>query len=208
MDFEKRLSVILDLGFDQSALPRLQAYIDLLWASNEELNLLSRKMSFDDLVDNHLIDCLMPLKHFPKNKKVVADFGTGGGLPGVLYAIIFPDIKFQLFEKSPKKQEFLGLCKKIASNIEIFGEIPLDLPSTDLVIARAFKPLDVMLDMSRNYYLNGGHYFLFKGRLEKINEEILLAKKKFPDVEITVTPLVSPTLEVERHLVLMSKTVS
>ena len=202
MHFEKRLPVFLDLGFSKEQIPVLKKYIDLLWSSNEELNLISRKMTMEDLIDNHVIDCLLPLNQFPK-VKTVADFGTGGGLPGVIYAIQFPDIRFQLFEKSKLKQNFLNQCKSIAPNIEVHGEIPLQLKNVDLVISRAFKPLDVLLDVSRNYYKNGGKYFLLKARREKIDEELALAKKKFKDLQVTVKTLKSPVLEVERHLVLI-----
>lgn len=203
MHFEKRIPLILQLGFREDGLTQLKSFIDLLWASNEDLNLISRKMTYEELIDNHLIDCLLPLLQFPKGMKVVADFGSGGGLPGVLYAIQFPKIKFQLFEKSKMKQEFLNRCKTIAPNLEVHGDIPMNLPNVNLVTARAFKPIDVILDVSRVYYKGGGKYFLLKGRSEKINEEITLAKKKFKNVEFQIIPLKSPILDVERNLVLI-----
>src|SRR5690349_4251309 len=107
MSFESRSPVFLELGFRKEALPALKSYLDLLWSANEELNLISRQMTFDELIDNHVIDCLLPISQFPKPVKVAADFGSGGGLPAVIYAIQFPETKFRLFEKSPKKQEFL-----------------------------------------------------------------------------------------------------
>lgn len=203
MHFEKRTSLILDLGFRPEALPQLKAYLDLLWAANEELNLISRKMTFEDLIDNHVIDCLLPLKYFPADVKTAADFGAGGGLPGVLYAIQFPHITYHLYEKSAKKQEFLNRCKAITPNLRIHGEIPPKLESVDLVTSRAFKPLDVILDISRQYYQNKGRYFLLKGRREKIDEEISLSKKKFKDLNASIQTLSSPILEVERHLVII-----
>lgn len=203
MHFEKRIPLFLQLGFREDGLAPLKSYIDLLWASNEDLNLISRKMTYEELIDNHLIDCLLPLSQFPKSIKAVADFGSGGGLPGVLYAIQFPKIKFQLFEKSKMKQEFLNRCKTIATNLEVNGDIPMNLPNIDLVMARAFKPIDVILDVSRVYYKSGGKYFLLKGRVEKINEEIALAKKKFKQAEVKIVPLKSPILDVERNLVLI-----
>lgn len=203
MYFTQRTNIILDLGFRAEALPQLKAYIDLLWASNEELNLISRKMTFEDLIDNHVIDCLLPLKSFPKNIKAAADFGSGGGLPAVVYAIQFPEVQFHLFEKSPKKQEFLNRCKTIALNLAIHGEIPQDLPGIDIVTSRAFKPIDVILELSRKYYLQEGKYFLLKGRREKIEEELLLAKKKFKNIKAEITEIKSPILEVERHLVVI-----
>ncbi|MNL47761.1 16S rRNA methyltransferase GidB [compost metagenome] len=121
----------------------------------------------------------------------------------MIYAIQFPDIAFHLYEKSPLKQEFLTRCKTIAPNLTIHGEIPVKLENTDVVVARGFKPVDVILDVSRHYYQNGGKYFLLKARKEKIDEEILLAKKKFKDLKVTIEPLKSPVLDVERHLVLI-----
>lgn len=203
MHFEKRIPMILELGFREEALPMLKAYVNFLWASNEDLNLISRKMGFEDLVDNHIIDCLLPLRMFPTELKNVADFGSGGGMPGVIYALQFPETTFHLYEKSHLKQDFLNLCKKIAPNIQIHGDIPLILNNTDLIMARAFKPVDVILDMSRGYYRNKGKYFLLKGRREKIDEEIALALKKFKDLEVRIEALKSPALEVERHLILI-----
>ncbi|KYG60586.1 16S rRNA (guanine(527)-N(7))-methyltransferase RsmG [Bdellovibrio bacteriovorus] len=201
MYFESRIPIILQLGFREEALPQLKAYIDLLWSSNEELNLISRKMTFEELIDNHIIDCLLPLKYFPTNLKAAADFGSGGGLPAVIYAIQFPQMRYHLYEKSPKKQEFLTKCKSIASNLEIHGEIPKDLEAIEVVTARGFKPIDVILDVSRTYFNKQGKYFLLKARREKIDEEMALALKKFKNAKATITPLVSPVLEVERHLV-------
>lgn len=203
MNLESRKDVILALGFDPKKFSLLQSYIDLLWSANEELNLISRKMTLEELMDNHVIDCLIPLRHFPNGMSKVADFGSGGGLPAVIYAIQFPEIQFQLYEKSPKKQEFLRKCAlKVAPNIQVFGEIPTNL-EVDLVIARAFKPVDVILEMSRAYYRKGGKYFLLKGRREKIEEELALSLKKEKQLKTQIVELKSPVLEVERHLVLI-----
>lgn len=201
--FEKRLPIILDLGFDKNQIPQLKNYIDFLWQSNDELNLISRKMTFEELIDNHVVDCLLGLKKIPTDLKSIADFGSGGGLPSIIYALHFKNVQFHLFEKSRKKQEFLTHCKKFAPNINIQGEITNDLKNIDLVTARAFKPIDVILDISRSYYKNGGKYFLLKARLDKINEELTDARKKFKDLKIQIVPLKSPVLEVERNLVLI-----
>lgn len=199
--FDKQKNYMLDLGFSAEHLESLKKYVQLLWQSNEELNLISRKMPFEELIDNHIIDCLLPLKQFPVNLKRVADFGSGGGLPAVIYAIQFPETEFYLYEKSPKKQEFLKKCQSIAKNIQVFGEIPKTLEKVDLVTARGFKPVDVILDVSREYYKSGGQYFLLKARAEKITEELQLAQKKFKDISSEIIPLKSPLLDVQRHVV-------
>ena len=202
--FQSRIPIFLELGFQQSALSKLQSYIDLLWSENEDLNLISRKMTYADLIDNHVIDCLLALKKFPKHVKIAADFGSGGGLPGIIYAIQFPNVHFQLFEKSVRKQDFLKKCRSFIRNFEVQGEIPNQLTNVDLIIARGFKPLDVILDMSRDHYNSKRRYFLLKARLEKIEEEYLIAHKKFKNLEIEKIALKSPVLDVERHLILIN----
>lgn len=201
--FDERLPIIESLGFNKVQIPALKRYIAFLWESNEILNLISRKMTFEELIDNHLIDCLLPLSHFPKNIKAAADFGTGGGLPGVLYAIQFPNTEFHLYEKSNLKRDFLGRCLRFAPNLVFHSEVPQSLDKVEIVTARAFKPIDVILDMSRKYYEKGGKYFLLKARKEKIDEEITTATKKFKSLKCEIIPLQSPVLEVERHLVLI-----
>lgn len=201
--FDSRVPLMLDLGFREDGIAALKKYVELLWASNEELNLFSRKMTVEELVDNHVIDCLLPLKKFPTNLKYAADLGSGGGLPGVIYAIQFPDTRYILFEKSVLKQNFLNKCKTLAPNLVVQGEIPHDLEKVQIVTARAFKPIDVILDITRVYHGKKGKYFLLKGRQEKIIEEFQLAKKKFKDLKIESVPLKSPVMDVERHLVLI-----
>ncbi len=201
--FQQRVPLFLELGFREDALTKLQDYVQLLWSSNEELNLISRQMTFEDLIDNHVIDSLLPLQKFPLEIEIAADFGSGGGLPAVIYALQFPQMRYHLFEKSKMKQAFLKRCQALAPNLDVSGEIPLQLKSIELVTARAFKSLDVILDMSRDYQRNGGKYFLLKGRREKIDSEIELARKKFKDLRVTVEALKSPLLDVERHLVLI-----
>lgn len=201
--FDQRSSVILELGFRPDALADLKKYVQLLWSANADLNLFSRKMTFEELIDNHVIDCLLPLSHFPQDIKYAADLGSGGGLPGVIYALQFPQARYILFEKSVLKQNFLNECKSLAPNLVVQGEIPHDLDKVQIVTARGFKPIDVILDITRIYYGKKGKYFLLKGRQEKINEELKLAQKKFKDLKSQTITLKSPVMEVERHLVLI-----
>ena len=202
--FDQQSSHFLSLGFRHEAISSLKKYIELLLASNEELNLISRKMSFKELIDNHVIDCMLALPLFPKKLKVIADLGSGGGLPGVLLALQFPETQVHLYEKSPLKRDFLAKCQKLCPNIQLFDHITSEMKNTDLVTARAFKGVDIILDMTRKYYAAGGQYLLLKGRKEKIDEELTLAQKNFKDLKLKVTQIKSPVMDVERHLVMIN----
>lgn len=203
-ELEKRKELILNLGVKPEQFGLIVQFLENLISSNEELNLVSRQLSMTDLVDNHLIDCLLAFKYLPKQLTKVADFGSGGGFPGVLYATLRPEIEYFLFEKSPKKQHYLKTCQKFAPNIKICGEIPKDFGQFDLVTARAFKPINVIIEMSYKYFQSNGKYFLLKGRMDKIQEEILDSKKFSKNLKIEIKKLDSPILDVERHLVLLN----
>lgn len=200
MPFSDYKKFLLELGFRESGLETLENYIDFLWESNETLNLVSRKMTYQELIENHLIDCLLPLKYFPPNLKKIADFGSGGGLPGIVYAIQFPDAEVTLFEKSQLKRDFLNQCLRLAPNLKVMSEVPVDLPGTEIVISRAFKSADTILTINRKYYESGGSYFLMKAKIEKIDEDLQATMKKFKKLNYKILPLKSPLLEVERHI--------
>lgn len=187
------------LGVTEEAYAGLIAYTERLWAANEELNLFSRKMPVKDLVENHIFDCLLALKDFQTFKfKKLADFGSGGGMPAIILAICFPEATVRLFEKSPKKRQFLESQKSFVPNIEVYEEVnPEQLGDLDLITARAFKPIEVILKLSRPYFKAGGRYLLYKAKKEVIDQEIKEARLK----NYEVIPLQSPFLEVERHLV-------
>lgn len=204
-----QIQIILDCGFQEKNLDTLKWYIDFLWQQNTELNLFSRQTTFNDLIENHIIDCLLPLKHFEninsnQTLNKVADLGTGGGLPAIIYAIHFPEIQFELFEKSPKKQIFLNSLKQKITNIQIKGLVHSTDLNVDLIMARGFKPIDVILELTQSHYEKHKNYFLLKARLEKINEELFDTQKKFKNIKSEIIKLNSPILEVERHLVLIN----
>ncbi|MFN7455119.1 MAG: 16S rRNA (guanine(527)-N(7))-methyltransferase RsmG [Pseudobdellovibrionaceae bacterium] len=195
---------IFDLGFPENQWAGLVKYLEILSQKNEELNLVSRQMTMKELIENHVIDCLLPLKMFPQGINICADLGTGGGFPGVIYALAKPEIRFHFYEKSPLKQKYLtNLISGLNLSAEVRGEVESHLSQADLVIARGFKPVDVILQMTSEFQKSKGKYFLLKGRLEKIQEECAQATQKNKSLKVVIEPLKSPVLDVERHLVVV-----
>lgn len=96
------------------ALAALEAYSRTLLSWNERVNLISRKDT-DNFIEHHLLHALTISKfiQFPKGGKIL-DVGTGGGLPGLVLAILFPDARFTLVDSVGKK---VNVLESIASEL-------------------------------------------------------------------------------------------
>jgi 16S rRNA (guanine527-N7)-methyltransferase len=124
------------LGIDvpPESLPRLAAYAASLWSWNERLN-LTRHTDVEKFVSRDVGDAVALLAHLARGERVL-DVGTGGGVPGVLLAIMRPDLRVELCE---------SVGKRAATVTAIVAEIGLDLPmhaaaAQTLLPARASGP--------------------------------------------------------------------
>ena len=142
------------------------------------MNLIS-KSSETDSIKRHIIDSAQVIDIIDKNAKTCVDLGSGSGLPGLVLAIIFKKkgstIKFELYEKSQKKSNFLRkMIKHFDLNAEvkqknIFEERKL---KADIIIARAFKPLQTILELIDKKFVQYNRliFFLGKSGRDVINE--------------------------------------
>ena len=122
------------LTVSAEAIPRLAAYAARLWDWNEKLN-LTRHTDVERFVTRDIVDAVALEPHLAHGERIL-DVGTGGGVPGVLLAIIRPDLRVELSESVGKR------ARAVAA---ILGEIGLPLPmhegaAQELVARRPFGP--------------------------------------------------------------------
>ena len=161
------------LNVSRETFPQFEAYCDLLKKENNKINLIS-KSTEKDIRQRHIIDCAQTVEFINENNKICTDIGSGSGLPGIVLAIIMkfqkPDMKFHLYEKSIKKCQFLSAVKKkLNLNAEVFQKDIFKEKNieTDLIIARAFKPLPIVLDLANRNFKKLKSVIVFLGKNKK-----------------------------------------
>lgn len=155
---------------------QLKKYVDFLLKYNEKINLIG-KSTIDDIWNRHIIDSLQVIKLIENKNVKLADLGSGAGLPGIVLSIA--GIKeVHLFEKSPRKCEFLEQAKQFSKNQIIVHNIDINTfkdNSFNIITSRALGSLDLLLKFSQNLKNNNTKCIFLKGK--KVFEELKEAKK-------------------------------
>ena len=166
----------------RETLKELDEYGSNIILKNKHINLISSSTE-KSLNIRHIIDSAQTID-FIDNIEIntCTDLGSGAGLPGIVLAILMkhkkPEFKVIFYEKSFHKSKFLvEMSKKFKLNTEvhqknIFEEKNL---STDVIIARAFKPLPIIFEIAKKNFKSFKFIVLFLGKTGKkiLNEALM-----------------------------------
>jgi 16S rRNA (guanine527-N7)-methyltransferase len=202
----------LGLTADAATLDRLLAYLALLQRWNSTYNLTAVRDPAE-MLTQHLADCLAvvgPLRgHLGAGSaKRLLDVGSGGGLPGIVLALLEPAWSVTCVDTVGKKAAFvrqvaveLGVRNLAAEHSRVEA---LQRPRFDLITSRAFASLADFVTLTRHLLVSGGVWAAMKG---KMPEAELAALPSGIDV-FHVEPLKVPGLDAERCLVWLRDTAS
>lgn len=170
---------------------RLVMFEQLVRKWNSTINLVS-KSSLDDVWIRHIADSAQLNKHIPPDSIRCADFGSGGGLPGIVLAAISADQKperqFTLVESDQRKATFLReAVRTLGLNAVIMASRTeaIDPLNAEVISARALAPLNKLLASVQNHLVPDGICIFPKG--ENFALEIDDARKQF-EFECDVIP--------------------
>ena len=157
---------------------RLDRYCRLLWDWNEKLN-LTRHTDYEKFVSRDLADTLQ-LARLLKTGEVVLDVGTGGGVPGVVLAILRPDLRVSLCDSVGKKVKAVEqIISELGLEIPIYpvrGEELLEDMRFDALVVRAVGPLWKLLTWFKPNWNSMRRLLVIKG--PKWSEELDEAKRR------------------------------
>ena len=149
-----------------------ESYISMLLDKNQHINIISKKTAKINIIrERHIIDSAQAIDFVDLNSNTTYDLGSGGGMPGIVIAIIFKNLnksmQFNLYEKSHHKSKFLKeVSKKLKLNTKV---IQKDIfKSTKLksgtILARAFKPLPLVLELVHKNFSAYKNLVIFMGK--------------------------------------------
>ena len=195
----------LGLSVPEATQAQLLAYLDLLGRWNKVYNLTAVRRPEEMLVQ-HLLDCLAVVT--PMSRALAAlptprilDVGSGGGLPGVVLAILHPQWQVACVDTVGKKASFirqvaaeLGLKNLQALHARVET---LEGPGYDMITSRAFASLEDFVSLTTHLLAPAGVWCAMKARLTD-DEKSAVAAEVFHVEHINV-----PQLDAERCLVWM-----
>jgi 16S rRNA (guanine527-N7)-methyltransferase len=180
----------------------LGRYLDLLERWNATYNLTGVR-GREAMLAQHLADCLAvvaPIHRFRERGRLL-DVGSGGGLPGVVIAVMLPGWDVTCVDAVAKKAAFVRQAAgalRLPNLQSVHGRVQsLQAPPFQLITARAFARLDGLVAATRPLLAPGGAWVAMKGR--RPDDEIAALPA---DVAVFhVEPLAVPGLQAERCLV-------
>ena len=165
----------------RETLKELDDYSNSIILKNKDINLISSSTE-KSINTRHIVDSAQTID-FIDNIEIntCTDLGSGAGLPGIVLAILMkhkkPQFKVIFYEKSYHKSKFLvDMSKKFKLNTKVYQKNIFEEKnlSTDVIIARAFKPLPIIFQIAEKNFKNFKFIILFLGKSgKKILKETL-----------------------------------
>ena len=160
-----------NLNVSRETCNELESLISMILEKNKEINIISKKMSEKDIIrERHIIDSAQIIDFVDLNSNTTSDLGTGGGMPGLIVAIMMKNLKnnmkINLYEKSYHKCVFLKeVSKKLNLNTDIIQKDIFNVKNieTGTIMSRAFKPMPVILDLVNQNFKKFKNVILFMG---------------------------------------------
>lgn len=194
----------LGVDLSDSQHSQLLAYLALLIKWNKAYNLTAVRDP-DEMVSRHLLDSLSVVPFIAGDRWL--DVGSGGGMPGIPLAILFPEMKVTVLDSNGKKTCFLTQVKLelkldnlevIHSRVEAFKP---ELPFTGIV-SRAFSSLEDFTEWTRHLGDTDTRWLAMKG-LHPADELVALPTDFHLD---SAQALTVPGCQGQRHLLILRRT--
>ena len=181
-EFLKKYPLLKNQNVPRETFIQFESFIAMLQKRNEEINIISKETAKNDVIrERHIVDSAQIIDFIDLKSTTITDIGSGGGMPGIIISIMIKNlqksIKVNLYEKSHHKSSFLRkVSRELKLNTEVIQENIFEAQNLEsgTIMARAFKPLPIILDLVCKNFNSYNNLIVFMGKNgEKILEETL-----------------------------------
>ena len=178
----QKYPLLKDQNVPRETFIEFESFILMLQKKNEEINIISKETAKNDIIrERHVEDSAQVLEFIDLNSSIITDIGSGGGMPGIIISIMLKNLKksskVNLFEKSHHKSSFLRqVSRELKLNTEVIQQNIFEVQNLESgsIMARAFKPLPIILELVYKNFKNYNNLILLMGKNgEKILEDTL-----------------------------------
>ncbi len=195
----------LGVALSETQHSQLLAYLALLIKWNKAYNLTAVRDP-DEMVSRHLLDSLSVIPHIGDSPRWL-DVGSGGGMPGIPLAILFPEKQVTVLDSNGKKTRFLTQVKlelKLDNLQVIHSRVEAFQPAQPFtgIVSRAFSSLEDFSNWTRHLGDLNTRWLAMKG-LHPSDELVALPQDFHLD---SAQALTVPGCQGQRHLLILRRT--
>ena len=179
----KKYILLKDQNVPRETLIEFDLFISMMQKENEQINIISKETAKNEVIRHrHVIDSAQIIEFVHLNSNIITDIGSGGGMPGIILSIMIKNMKnsakVHLYEKSYHKSSFLKkVSRDLKLNTKVMQENVFEAQNLEsgTIMARAFKPLPIILDLVYKNFSSYKNLIVFMGKNgEKVLEETLI----------------------------------
>lgn len=165
----------------RETISKLMTYQALLVKWNKAINLVA-KSTVSEAFTRHFLDSAQLFPLVPENTTRLYDFGSGGGFPGLILAIMLEErgVDVHLMESDQRKCTFLReVARQTDTKVTVHNARieTIDLPPADVITARAFAPMEKLCGFAHRFWKNDTVGLFLKG--EMVEQELTEAQNQW-----------------------------
>ena len=183
----------LGIELAEEGIQKLMLYNAELLRWSKKINLIGKKQSPKQIIENHFLDSLMLLPYINNNGITLVDVGSGAGFPGLVCKAVLPTLQLILIEPRLKRVSFLRHIIRTLKlqDVDIFAkrieEIPTNSFSGASFTSRAVAEIAEFSRMIKNLLSDDARVICMKG--PKWEEEMTEATSSLRESDLELTQI-------------------